>query len=179
FDQRTAYEFFTCLEFRRVLFRSPCETLTRSPRSWSSGPLLAGSERPATGIASGEGRCGSWGRESRGRGQCRYGGTVLGLPDRITACLYDLDGVLTPTAEVHKAAWEETFNALLRRHADRTHQPCVPFDAGRDYNLYVDGRARYDGVRVFLASRGITLPEGGADDPGDVETVQGLGNRKN
>ncbi len=104
---------------------------------------------------------------------------MLGLPDRITACLFDLDGVLTPTAEVHKAAWEETFNEFLRRHADRTHQPFVPFDAGRDYNLYVDGRARYDGVRVFLASRGSTVPEGGADDPGDVETVQGLGNRKN
>lgn len=104
---------------------------------------------------------------------------MLGLPDHITACLFDLDGVLTPTAKVHKAAWEETFNEFLRRHAERTGEPFVPFDPHDDYNLYVDGRARYDGVRGFMASRGITLPEGDVDDSSDMETVQGVGNRKN
>jgi beta-phosphoglucomutase family hydrolase len=104
---------------------------------------------------------------------------VLGLPDQITACLFDLDGVLTSTAEVHKSAWEETFNEFLRNRAERAGEPFVPFDPGRDYNLHVDGRPRYDGVREFLASREITLPEGDIDDLGDVETVHGIGNRKN
>lgn len=108
-----------------------------------------------------------------------YGGTVLGLPDHIIACLFDLDGVLTPTAKVHKAAWEETFNAFLRQYSERTGQPFVPFDPGRDYNVYVDGRRRSDGVRQFLASRDILLPDGDPDDPGDEETVSGIGNRKN
>lgn len=104
---------------------------------------------------------------------------VLGLPDKITACLFDLDGVLTPTAKVHRSAWEETFNAYLRARSDRTGQPFVPFDPGPDYHRYVDGKPRADGVRSFLASRGITLPEGAPDDPGDAETVHGIGNGKN
>ncbi|NED96336.1 beta-phosphoglucomutase family hydrolase [Phytoactinopolyspora alkaliphila] len=104
---------------------------------------------------------------------------MLGLPDHIRACLFDLDGVLTPTAIVHKAAWEETFNEFLRRHAEQTGQPYVPFDPVEDYNVYVDGKPRQDGVRSFLASRGITLPEGGHDDPVDTQTVHGVGNRKN
>jgi beta-phosphoglucomutase family hydrolase len=104
---------------------------------------------------------------------------VLGLPDEITTCLFDLDGVLTPTARVHKKAWEEAFNAFLRRHAERTGEAFVPFDPAHDYHRYVDGRARADGVRAFLASRGITLPAGAPDDPGDVETVHGIGNGKN
>jgi beta-phosphoglucomutase family hydrolase len=104
---------------------------------------------------------------------------MLGLPDHVTACLFDLDGVLTPTAEVHRAAWEETFNAYLRERAARTGEPSVPFDPGRDYHIYVDGKARADGVRSFLASRGISLPEGGPADPDDAETVHALGNRKN
>jgi beta-phosphoglucomutase family hydrolase len=115
---------------------------------------------------------------------------VLGLPHHITACLFDLDGVLTPTAEVHNAAWAKMFDEFLeareRDHAeplhewaDRTSSPFVPFDSDRDYREYVDGRPRYDGVRTFLASRGIVLPEGTPDDPPEAQTVHGLGNRKN
>jgi beta-phosphoglucomutase family hydrolase len=104
---------------------------------------------------------------------------VLGLPDSVTACLFDLDGVLTQTARVHNAAWEEMFNAYLRDRATRTGEPFVPFDPDRDYREYVDGRPRADGVRTFLASRGITLPEGSPDDPPGADTVNGLGNRKN
>lgn len=104
---------------------------------------------------------------------------MLGLPDDSRACLFDLDGVLTPTAKVHKAAWEETFNEYLRARAQRTGEVFVPFDPGPDYHTYVDGKARADGVRSFLSSRGISLPEGSHEDPGSAETVNGLGNRKN
>ncbi|SCL17961.1 haloacid dehalogenase superfamily, subfamily IA, variant 3 with third motif having DD or ED/beta-phosphoglucomutase family hydrolase [Micromonospora rhizosphaerae] len=104
---------------------------------------------------------------------------MLGLPAPVTACLFDLDGVLTQTAKVHNAAWTETFNAFLRAHANATGEPYRPFDPGPDYNRYVDGKPRADGVRSFLASRGITLPEGAPDDPPDVDTVHGVGNRKN
>ncbi len=97
----------------------------------------------------------------------------------MTACLFDLDGVLTQTARVHNAAWTETFDEFLRQRASATGQPFQPFDPGPDYNRYVDGRPRADGVRAFLASRGIVLPEGGPDDPPDAETVNGVGNRKN
>ena len=104
---------------------------------------------------------------------------MLGLPDVVTACLFDLDGVLTETASVHAAAWEETFDALLRDHADRTGERYRPFDRVADYDAYVDGLPREDGVRGFLASRGITLDEGDPDDPPDVCTVHGVGHRKN
>ena len=102
----------------------------------------------------------------------------LGLPSRIRACLFDLDGVLTQTARVHAAAWKEMFDAFLRERA-RTGEPFVPFDPVADYTQYVDGKPRYDGVRSFLASRGIRLPEGHPSDPPSAETVCGLGNRKN
>lgn len=126
----------------------------------------------------------SWYFRKRGRGAMwnghrDYRGNVLGLPDHVTACLFDLDGVLTPTALVHKAAWEEAFNAYLRQRADRTGEPFVPFDPATDYYRYVDGKPRPDGVRSFLAARGITLPEGKPDDPGDAETIHGIGNGKN
>ncbi len=104
---------------------------------------------------------------------------MLGLPDHITTCLFDLDGVLTDTARVHDAAWTETFNAFLRTWSERTGTPYVAFDPVDDYNSYVDGRPRADGVRTFLASRRITLPEGARDDPPEADTVYGLGNRKN
>jgi beta-phosphoglucomutase family hydrolase len=104
---------------------------------------------------------------------------VLGLPGHVTACLFDLDGVLTQTARVHNAAWAETFNAYLRARAEATGEPFRPYDPGEDYNRYVDGRPRADGVRTFLASRHITLPEGEPDDPPTAETVHGIGNRKN
>ncbi|WBB77830.1 beta-phosphoglucomutase family hydrolase [Micromonospora sp. WMMD882] len=104
---------------------------------------------------------------------------MLGLPDHVTACLFDLDGVLTQTAQVHNAAWTETFDAFLRARATATGEPYRPFDPGDDYNRYVDGRPRADGVRTFLASRGIALPDGEPDDPPGAETVHGIGNRKN
>jgi beta-phosphoglucomutase family hydrolase len=104
----------------------------------------------------------------------RYRPGVLGLPDSIRACLFDLDGVLTRTATVHMAAWKRTFDEFLHRH-----------EAGAaeftqlDYNRYVDGKPRADGVRDFLASRGITLPEGTPGDPPETMTVQGIATRKN
>jgi beta-phosphoglucomutase family hydrolase len=99
----------------------------------------------------------------------------LRLPPQIRACLFDLDGVLTDTAAVHARAWKETFDDFLRgRGGD-----FVPFDPVRDYDEYVDGRRRADGVRCFLASRGIELPEGAPEDPPDADTVAGVGNRKN
>ncbi len=82
---------------------------------------------------------------------------MLGLPDDVHGCLFDLDGVLTQTAKVHGAAWKEMFDTYLREHARQTGQPFVPFDPGPDYEEYVDGKPRYDGVRSFLASRGKLL----------------------
>jgi beta-phosphoglucomutase family hydrolase len=99
---------------------------------------------------------------------------MLGLPETVTACLFDLDGVLTKTATVHAAAWKRMFDAFL---ADRAGQ--APFDAGHDYTEYVDGKPRLDGVRSFLQSRAITLPEGSPADPPDAATVHGLAARKN
>ena len=104
---------------------------------------------------------------------------MLGLPDGIRGCLFDLDGVLTKTAKVHDAAWKQMFDDYLRERARRTGEPFVPFDPVRDYDEYVDGKPRSDGTRSFLASRGIELPEGSEDDPPEAETVHGLGNRKN
>ncbi|WP_375487787.1 beta-phosphoglucomutase family hydrolase [uncultured Mycobacterium sp.] len=104
---------------------------------------------------------------------------VLGLPETVHACLFDLDGVLTDTANVHTKAWKAMFDAYLRERAERTGEQFVPFDPVADYREYVDGKKREDGVRSFLASRGIELPEGEPDDPPDAETVHGLGNRKN
>jgi beta-phosphoglucomutase family hydrolase len=102
--------------------------------------------------------------------------TQLGLPDTIQACLFDLDGVVTKTAVVHAAAWKETFDAFLRDYQGAQGRP---FDAAADYDEYVDGRPRVDGVRAFLDSRGIQLPEGEPGDPPDARTVHGVGNRKN
>jgi beta-phosphoglucomutase family hydrolase len=104
---------------------------------------------------------------------------VLGLPDGTRACLFDLDGVLTKTAVVHNAAWKEMFDAYLQERSRRMGEPFVPFDPGRDYDEYVDGKPRADGTRSFLASRGIELPEGSDDDPPSAETIHGLGTRKN
>ncbi|OKI94832.1 hypothetical protein AMK18_28590 [Streptomyces sp. CB01249] len=101
--------------------------------------------------------------------------TQLGLPEGIQACLFDLDGVVTRTAVVHAAAWKATFDAFLRERDGADFRPFT--DA--DYDEYVDGRPRADGVRSFLASRGIELPEGTPDDPPDTRSVNGVGNRKN
>jgi beta-phosphoglucomutase family hydrolase len=97
----------------------------------------------------------------------------------VTACLFDLDGVLTQTALVHNAAWKQTFDTFLETWSAQHGQEFVPFDSGADYHRFVDGRPRADGVRTFLASRGITLPEGTPDDGPDQQTVNGIGNRKN
>jgi len=105
--------------------------------------------------------------------------TAPRLPAAIAACLFDLDGVLTDTAQVHAAAWKETFDSFLRGRAEAGGGAFVPFDPVRDYDEYVDGRQRFDGVRAFLASRGVELPEGTHDDPPGVATVGGLANRKN
>jgi len=102
--------------------------------------------------------------------------TNLGIPDSIRACLFDLDGVLTKTATVHAAAWKTTFDDFLRRHQGGSFRP---FDPVADYDRYVDGLPRADGVRAFLSSRDIRLPEGRPQDPPDRATVNGLGNRKN
>jgi beta-phosphoglucomutase family hydrolase len=104
---------------------------------------------------------------------------VLGLPDDIQACLFDMDGVLTKTAVVHAAAWKQMFDEFLRKRAQADGTPFVPFDIHDDYDDYVDGKPREDGVRDFLASRHITLPDGQPDDPPAADTVYGLGNRKN
>ena len=97
----------------------------------------------------------------------------------MTACLFDLDGVLTQTAKVHAAAWKQMFDDYLRKRAGARSETFVAFDQIRDYDQYVDGKPRYDGVRSFLASRNIELEDGGPDDPPAAETVDGLGNRKN
>ncbi len=102
-----------------------------------------------------------------------------GLPAAIRACLFDLDGVLTQTASTHAAAWKAMFDEYLRERAARTGEVFVPFDPVRDYEVYVDGKPRYDGVRSFLASLGIGLPEGDPNDPPGAETIRGLGDRKN
>jgi beta-phosphoglucomutase family hydrolase len=104
---------------------------------------------------------------------------MLGLPDGVQACLFDLDGVVTKTALVHAAAWKEAFDEFLRQHAKQTGTEFVPFDQVREYDKYVDGKPRLDGTRSFLKARGIELPEGSPDDPPTAQTVNGLSNRKN
>lgn len=103
----------------------------------------------------------------------------LRIPEGISACLFDLDGVLTRTAELHAAAWKQSFDAFLRDRPARDRKGSVRFDVVADYQAYVDGRPRADGVRSFLASRGIELPEGSPGDPPAADTVHGLGGRKN
>jgi beta-phosphoglucomutase family hydrolase len=95
------------------------------------------------------------------------------------AWLFDMDGVLTKTAAVHAAAWKQAFDEFLQSEATRNDTAFVPFDIESDYEKYVDGEPREDGVRNFLASRDIVLPEGTDDDPGDARSVKRLGNRKN
>lgn len=105
-------------------------------------------------------------------------GSAIGLGADIRACLFDLDGVLTKTAAVHSAAWKESFDEFLRRYDAHTGRKDQPFDENSDYENYVDGKTREDGVRGFLTSRGIELPEGASDDPPDAETVYGVGAAK-
>jgi beta-phosphoglucomutase family hydrolase len=99
--------------------------------------------------------------------------------DRYDAVLLDLDGVITDTAGIHAACWKQMFDEYLQKRATQGGEAFRAFDLATDYRLYVDGKPRYDGVRDFLSSRGIQLPEGSPHDPPDAETVGGLGNRKN
>ncbi|MGC2202580.1 MAG: beta-phosphoglucomutase family hydrolase [Stellaceae bacterium] len=99
--------------------------------------------------------------------------------DRYDAVLLDLDGVITDTAGIHAACWKQMFDEYLQKRAAQRGEAVRPFDLATDYRLYVDGKPRYDGVRDFLTSRGIQLPEGNPADPPEAETVGGLGNRKN
>jgi beta-phosphoglucomutase family hydrolase len=101
------------------------------------------------------------------------------LPADISACLFDLDGVLTQTAKVHAAAWKNMFDAFLLDRSRQSGEPFRPFDLSKDYREYVDGKLRPDGVRSFVASRGIALDEGSVDDPPSANTVHGMGSRKN
>ena len=98
--------------------------------------------------------------------------------DQYDAALFDLDGVVTDTASVHATCWKQMFDEYLRKRASQRGEVFRPFDLAADYRLYVDGKPRFDGVRDFLASRSIQLPEGSPDDPADIETVCGLGNHK-
>lgn len=100
-------------------------------------------------------------------------------PERFDAVLFDLDGVLTDTAKVHAACWKRMFDAFLQQQATTHNTPFQPFEIETDYKLYVDGKPRFDGVRAFLESRGIQLPEGTPGDLAERETICGLGNRKN
>ena len=104
---------------------------------------------------------------------------MLGLPDAVSACLFDMDGVVTRTAVVHDAAWKEMFDGFLREWSAKTGSPFVPFDPVRDYDEYVDGKPRLEGTKSFLASRGISLPMGSESDPPGAPTVLGLSNKKN
>jgi beta-phosphoglucomutase family hydrolase len=99
--------------------------------------------------------------------------------DQYDAVLFDLDGVITNTANLHAACWKQMFDEYLQKRATQRGEAFRPFDLATDYRLYVDGKPRFDGVRDFLTSRGIQLPEGSPDDPPQLETVGGLGNRKN
>src|SRR5688500_5404119 len=98
----------------------------------------------------------------------------MGALDGYVAVLFDLDGVITSTAKQHFAAWKEMFDDFLQSHAERQDVPFRPFEQS-DYNRYVDGVPRYDGVRNFLAARGIEIPAGAPDDPPERDTIRGLG----
>lgn len=99
-------------------------------------------------------------------------------PDRFDAVLFDLDGVLTSTAKIHSSCWKTMFDDFLRHRAAERKEPFQPFGIDTDYKRYVDGKLRYEGVRSFLTSRNISLTEGTPEDPPSVETICGLGNRK-
>lgn len=103
----------------------------------------------------------------------------LRLPVSVSACLFDLDGVLTETATLHAEAWKRAFDELLAARATGSGERFVPFDEVSDYDAYVDGRPRLEGARAFLAARGIELPEGTPQDPPSAESVNGVAERKN
>ncbi len=99
-------------------------------------------------------------------------------PAQFDAVLFDLDGVLTDTARIHATCWKKMFDSFLQKRAEERGEPFEAFDIDRDYRQYVDGKLRYDGVRSFLESRGIHLPQGDPSDPPSYESITGLGNMK-
>jgi beta-phosphoglucomutase-like phosphatase (HAD superfamily) len=103
---------------------------------------------------------------------------LLGLDAGVAGCIFDLDGVLTDSGRAHAAAWADVFDTFLLRQSEVTGLPFVPFDRDTDYRSYVDGRPRLEGIHVFLASRGIRLPEGRPDDPAEADSAYGLARRK-
>jgi HAD superfamily hydrolase (TIGR01509 family) len=103
---------------------------------------------------------------------------MLGLPSTVSACLFDLDGVLTDSAALHAWAWGEIFDDLLQRLGETIGWQFIPFDRAADYRAYIDGRPRLEGIHAFLDSRGIRLPEGRSDDPAQADTACGLAKRK-
>jgi len=110
---------------------------------------------------------------------------LLGLPSSVSACVFNLDGILIGSAATHVAAWTETFADLIAARVEGTQRRFAPFnllepfDASSDYAKHIHGKTRLEGVRAFLASRGISLPEGDPRDRPGTETVHGLANRKN
>lgn len=104
---------------------------------------------------------------------------LLRLPPEVAGCVFDLEDVLVGSTAIHLAAWERTFSELLSSRLETTYRRfTAPFDPRSDYPQHIQGRTRLDGVRAFLASRGIRLPEGAPADPPGTETVHGLANRK-
>lgn len=103
---------------------------------------------------------------------------MLGLPATVSACLFDVEGVLTDSAVLHAWAWGEVFDDFLLRLSEKTGSHFIPFDRVAEYRTYVDGRSRLEGVHAFLGSRGIRVPEGRLDDSGHADTAWGLAKRK-
>jgi HAD superfamily hydrolase (TIGR01509 family) len=103
---------------------------------------------------------------------------MLGVPETVTSCLFDLDGVLTDSGLLHAWAWGEALDPFLLHLSEKAHWHFTPFDREADYRAYIDGRPRLEGVHAFLASRGIRLSEGRFDDPSDADTAYGLARRK-
>src|SRR5690606_21735263 len=93
--------------------------------------------------------------------------------------IFDLDGVITKTADLHAKAWKHLFDEFLQRKATESNKEFIPFDAGTDYLQFVDGKPRHEGIESFLRSRGIALPFGSPKDGPEMETVCGLGVKKN
>jgi beta-phosphoglucomutase family hydrolase len=118
--------------------------------------------------------------ETNGKRSTRQPKTERALTlDQYDAVLLDLDGVITDTASIHAACWKQMFDEYLQKRATQRGEAFRPFDPATDYRLHVDGKPRFDGVRDFLGSRGIKIPEGTPEDLPDTDTVCGLGNRKN
>ncbi len=104
---------------------------------------------------------------------------LLGLPSDVAACIFNVDGILVPSAAFHADAWKEAFDGFLAGELDRTGHPLVMFSRRADYPMLIHGKSRDAAVRAFLASRGISLPEGQPGDPPEAATVHGLAARKN